>query len=191
MTKDDAAPFFARLAALAELFKEELSAAAQTLYFDALSDCSLSDVCEAMNAAVKTSKFFPKPVELREYIYGSNEDLAEEAWLDYKALARRAGGYRSVEIDGVLADTLVAVFGSWEQACWIELSPEMWASKRKEFGRTYRVIANRTNRAEMKRLPGSFERENTLRGFPTQPALSDGTPDTSHLLGDKPNDTTH
>ncbi len=173
MTPQDAPEFLSRLTALAELFKEDLSVAAQTLYFDALSDADIVQVIDALNSAVKTCKFFPRPVELRDHIFGAVEEHAEEAWLEYKSEARRLGGYRTAEFHAVTADTIIAV---------------LWASKRKEWERTFRSIANRTRLdAPTKRLLGFVERENELRGYHNaERLLSDGTADTSHRLDGQP-----
>ncbi len=116
----------------------------------------------------------PKPVELRELALGATDDAAERAWLTYKRLAREVGGYQSPQFDDdVLADTILAVFGSWEHACWQDLTPEMWASKRKEFGRVYRACAlGEAHGANT--LPGFCDRENSLRGLVDQERLESG-----------------
>lgn len=165
MTSEDFAVFSARLVELGELFDAKLSESKQLLYFQALQDLPLELVDGAFIQAARGCTFFPKPVELRAFIVGDDEDHAERAWLDYKRLARQLGGYSSpVFEDPALADALVAVFGSWEGASWTDFSPEMWASKRKEFSRTYRAIRQR-GETEPKQLSGFFERENLLRGY--------------------------
>ncbi len=176
MTTADFAHFSARLVELGELFDAKLSESKQLLYFQALSDLPLELVTDAVIQAARACKFFPKPVELRALVLGDDEDRAELAWLEYKRLARSCGGYGSPTFtDPALADALVAVFGSWEGACWSDFSPEMWSSKRKEFGRVYRAMRSR-NETVPKQLPGFFERENGLRGYaPTNGhALTEG-----------------
>jgi hypothetical protein len=76
---------------------------------------------------------------------------------------RIAGSYASVVVeDAALGETITALFGSWPAACLADLSPEMWASKRKEFGRVYRVMRQR-NLDGVRYLPGIAERDNGFR----------------------------
>ncbi len=167
MTKADAQTFLERLAGLSELFNAKLSPAVQQIYFNALKDLELSAVMEAMNATVCSSRFMPKPAELREMICGGTEDKAEQAWIGWRAAARQVGSYSSILTDDpALAETLMAVFGGWPQACGVSLSDEMWAAKRKEFGRVYRVMANRGLTGE-RYLAGTIEAGNAA--FPERP----------------------
>lgn len=163
MEPHDAPEFIRRLTALAEIFDKSLSTSVQMLYFDTLSGASLPDAIDALNRSAAQCKFFPRPAELLEFVNAGSELDAEAAWMEYKRMARVCGGYVSPELPAALADTLVAVFGSWENACWIELSPEMWASKRKEFERVYRVVTTR-GVVGQRALPGFHERENQLKG---------------------------
>lgn len=165
MTETDRAAILQDLTILAELFKCPLSAAVQQLYLHALDVFPVADVRTAIATAAQTCKFFPKPVELREMICGSVDDEIEDAWQEYKRLARVEGGYASPEMDSVLADALVTTFGSWERACWEEFSPEMWASTRKAFDRAYRLHLARTPEPQTRRLIGFCARDNQLRGY--------------------------
>lgn len=168
MIEDDAREFLRELAVVAETFDRTLSDPVLMIYFDALKDQPLDACLRALRTAIKTKTFMPKPAELRGLIEspGGDPELADEmAWLQYKELARRHGQYASVEnVEGALAATILAVFGSWPEACGLELSSEMWASKRKEFGRVYRTMrANGV--AAPQRLVGFCEQENTRRGL--------------------------
>lgn len=144
MTTDENGEFSRRLAALAEVFDVKLSAARVALYFESLRDLPLEVVVVAMNQALKGCKFFPRPIELREFAVGNSEDAAEKAWLSFRAALGRLGYMASVAIhDAALAETITAMFGTWAAACASDFSPEMWASKRKEFGRIYGVMRGR------------------------------------------------
>lgn len=165
MTPDDLPMFSARLVTIGELFDAVLSESKQWLYFDALRDLPLDAVLAALGQTTRTCTFMPKPAEIRQLLApGGDPELAvEAAWLQYKHLAARHGGYASVTFDDpALADTLLAMFGSWEAACWSDFSPEMWAAKRKEFGRVYRVMLERGQRAP-KTLDGFCDRTNLER----------------------------
>lgn len=144
MTQADSAPLLERLIGLSEVFRTPLSPAAQQLYFEALQDLDVAPVLAALSTLARTARFFPKPADIRQLVEGDAEARIEQAWLTWRAAARRIGSYRPVVTDDpALAETLIAVFGGWVQACGAEFSPEMWASKRKEFSRTYSVFAAR------------------------------------------------
>jgi len=149
--------------ALAEVFDVKLSPGRTALYFESMRDLPLSAVVQALNAAVKGCKFFPRPAELREFAQGNSEDAAEAAWLAFKSAMPRLGYMASVSVrDAALAETILAVFGSWSAACTAELSPEMWSSKRKEFGRVYRVMRGRMLEGG-RYLIGPVEQQNAHR----------------------------
>lgn len=144
MTIDDNGEFRRRLLSLAELFDAKFSSAKQALYFEALRDVPFEKVAGALNAAAKSCTFMPRPAELRTLALGDAEDQAEQAWMQFREAMRRAGAMSSlVTADPALGETIVAVFGSWPEACGLELSQEMWSAKRKEFGRVYRVMRGR------------------------------------------------
>lgn len=163
MTNQDAGPFFQRLAALSELFNGAGAVFSETkaeLYFEALRDLPLELVVKGLNEAVKACTFMPKPAELRKLAIGDDEDQAERAWLALKTAMRAAGGYASlITADPALGEAILGVFGSWPAACALDLSPEMWASKRKEFGRVYRVVSDRAL-VGARYLPGICEQQN-------------------------------
>lgn len=174
MDISDSDEFTKRLVALGEYYDATLSPVKQAMYFEAMRDLPFTLVVRAMNLSMKSCTFMPKAAELRKLVVGDDEDTAEMAWLEYKSMARQIGGYQSpVFEDSALADALVAVFGSWEAACWSDFSPEMWSSKRKEFGRVYRAMRQRGETGP-RRLAGFFQRENTLHGHVMPAALESG-----------------
>jgi hypothetical protein len=141
MTEHDRKPLAALLTGLAEIFGAELSKTVHTLYFEALQDIDLDDLKRAARAALASSKFMPRPADLRDLCgHGveGREQAVERAWQSWKTTAGKSGSYDSVLFeDGAIARTLVAMFTSWPGACLAEHSEEMWASRRKEFGRIY------------------------------------------------------
>lgn len=156
----DNGEFRRRLVTLGELFDLKLGASRQALYFEALRDLPFDAVALALNQAAKACTFFPKPAELRKLAVGDQEDLAERAWMAFRQTMRLAGAYASIVVDdAALGEAITAVFQSWPQACSVELSPEMWASKRKEFGRVYRVLRDR-NLNGSRYLCGISEQQN-------------------------------
>lgn len=156
--------FIAKLCELGELLEaKSLSPARQTLYFEALEDLPLKAVLIGLRVAAKTCTFMPKPAEIRKLAVGDEEDYAERAWMAFKQAMSKLGSYTSlVTQDAAVADTIIAVFGGWPEACAADLSPEMWSSKRKEFGRVYRVLRDR-GLTGARYLAGVCERQNAGR----------------------------
>lgn len=162
MHADDSAAFTQRLNILGELFEKQLSPAVKALYFDTLRDLPLDAVLTALDCAARTCTFFPKPAEVRALIAGDSELETERAWQLFRATITRVGGYGSPTFeDAAIADAVVAMFGSWEEACWADFSPEMWASKRKEFGRVY-ALMRAEGRQGSRTLDGYCARMNRL-----------------------------
>lgn len=160
MTPKQASELAARLLTLAEVFGVTVSEARMGLYIEALRDLPFPQLVEGLNAAARASKFFPKPSELRELALGSTEDAAELAWLSFRQAMGRFGYMASVAVhDAALGEAIIALFGGWEAACLAELSPEMWASKRKEFGRIYQALKQR-KLTGVRYLVGATERQN-------------------------------
>lgn len=152
--------FTRRLVALAEVFDVKMSPQRQALYFEALRDLEFASVVAAMNASVRTSKYMPRPAELRGLVVGDSEDQAESAWVTLRQAMHRIGAYSSVSFqDPALGESVLSLFGSWPAACQADLTPEMWASKRKEFGRVYRVFQQRQLDG-VRYLPGICEQTN-------------------------------
>jgi hypothetical protein len=158
--------FTERLTMIAVIHRQDIAPAFAAFYFELLKDLPIDDVLPALNAHARDSKFFPKPAEIRALVQGGDDaTFAEIAWLTWRRIAEDIGAYRSPTFeDPALAETLIAVFGSWADACIYDESPEMLASKRKEFERVYRVMRAR-GLTGLRRLVGLHERDNTEKGY--------------------------
>lgn len=144
MTDTERPQFVQCLHVLSEAFKEPMSPLRVDGYWLGLSDLTLEQVKTACAHAIRGAQFFPRPVELREFVLGNPGDRAELGWLAWRQAARRIGAGASIVIeDAPLAETILAVFQSWPNACLAEFSEEMWAAKRKEFERVYHVMVTR------------------------------------------------
>jgi hypothetical protein len=66
MTEDDREPFAKHLAACAETLDAPLTPGRIEGYFVALRDLPLDAILHALEAATAVSRFFPKPIEIRE-----------------------------------------------------------------------------------------------------------------------------
>ncbi|MEW6212924.1 MAG: hypothetical protein AB1631_31665 [Acidobacteriota bacterium] len=187
MIESDSGKFAEIIGILAESFGERISDGRIEAYFRALSDMSIDQIELAAIWALRSCRFFPRPVEIREMVEGSAEDQASGAWEIALEAYRKAGYWQSVVFeDGAIGAAILTVFGGWTMFCdgmrppVFEkilsepdeeggqrvvgqrqiggLSDEMVASRRKEFLVSYRN-ARRTGRAQ-NYLPGYHEIEN-------------------------------
>lgn len=112
-------PAFARaLFVLGETFNEPISDLRAEGYFDAMKDFALAEASAAIRVALRTCKFFPKPVELREMVEGDVDANADQGWAEVIREVRRVG-YTGVPIftDQNALGALRDVWGSWARLC--------------------------------------------------------------------------
>jgi hypothetical protein len=116
MTEMDRERFGIALTGLAEIFNEPVSTPRMNAYFSALSDLSIDRVEAAVAQLMRTAKFFPKPIEIREALQGSTRDQAETAWRTFLKLVIEENYYPSLQVqDGTLAFA-IEQFGGWIEA---------------------------------------------------------------------------
>jgi hypothetical protein len=145
VTKHDFQAFAGLMALLAETFDKDFTVQRVEIYARALAEYSIEVIAAAVDAAIRTLKFFPKPAELIELIEGSPDDQAEHAWMQFWAALTRGGTYRSLYCeDGVVAETIRRLYGTWADAGNIP-RPEADAPghqiHHKNFVSTYRDLA--------------------------------------------------
>jgi hypothetical protein len=92
------------------------------IYFAALADLELAEIRAAATVHVQTSKWFPKPAEIREAIEGSADDRADLAWGEVVRLVRQYGYWNAPALDAWPDDaTRAAAFalygGGWRNLC--------------------------------------------------------------------------
>lgn len=161
MTENNREAFGRDMLMMASGYNAPMSDLRIELYFAALHDLDIAIVERAITVAVNRCKFCPTIADLREVVDGSQTDRAELAWMTWKEAARKHGAYTSLDCaDAAFAETILAVFTSWPAACSLDLSDEMWAAKRKEFERVYRVMERR-ELGGSRRLAGIAELQNT------------------------------
>jgi hypothetical protein len=148
MTEHDRMAFARALYALGETFNEPVSELRAEGYFDALSDFELPIVLIAMRSAMRESRFFPRPIELREFVEGSADDRAELAWTTLQRLVQSVGYYGTPTFpDEAMRRAALELYGGWQRLCASLPAdgPEL-LGYRKTFIATYRAYANRTRR---------------------------------------------
>jgi hypothetical protein len=176
MTERDREAFADVLCGLGDTFNEPVSAVRMEVYFQALSDLTLEQINQAALLHAKSSRFFPKPVELREAIAGSVTDRADEAWAQLLMLVRRVGYTGKPEwLDPVLERTAKELYGGWQALCARLPSegPEL-LGQAKLFKATYAAYARRASvdrlalpsRDDAKTLLANLKRDLDARSLP-------------------------
>lgn len=136
-------------------------------YHNVLREYSEEEINIAFSMAIKTLKFFPKPVELIELISGPTEDLESRAVIQANEVLntiKRVGGGQSVKFADPVTNAVVRqTFGGWVQLCSeLLIDQEKWFLK--DFAAAYRAF-KKGNITDTEHLPGQIELHNGARGF--------------------------
>lgn len=117
MVDSDDIVFAGHLAGLAEALAAPLSQAQITAYFGALRKYELESVVRAINEALITLRWFPKPVELIDLIEGAPSEQSLQAWHLVTDAIQRGGYYSSLYTDNpLIAFAIRRTFTSWMEA---------------------------------------------------------------------------
>jgi len=114
MRGEDRPEFRDILAGMSEIFGKEISRIGMRFYFEALSEFPIEDVRRAAGEAIRTLKFFPRPVELIELIRGSDRQYAAEAW---RLVCEhvRSGRWRRDTTGNQELEQAVRLMGGWSR----------------------------------------------------------------------------
>jgi hypothetical protein len=151
MTELDRPAFGRLLFLLGDTFNEPVSDYRLEAYFGALADLLIADVQAAIRRAIAEARFFPRPVEIREYATGSLDDNAELAWAAVRRLVQRVGYYNVPGEKGqpdwpddATKRAALELYGGWQALCEnLPASGPELLGFRKTFLATYRAYAAR------------------------------------------------
>ena len=161
------AKFTEMFTGLCELFDKRYSGALLNIYYTALQKYKIDEVVGAIESAISTCKFFPKPVELIEFITGGAQQLEDMAIVEANnalAAVKRIGRYQSVCFsDPITQAVICGVFGGWVKMCAdLTSDTEKWFLK--DFEKTYRAYA-RQGISQHGKLVGLIEADNSTKGL--------------------------
>lgn len=154
---------------LAATYNREVSPALLQAWKAALRDVPIEQVEVAAEKAMRTSKFFPAPAEIRQ-LAGAAEPTVESralaAWTEFERAVTRHGPYKSVDFADRLINATVRHLGGWEHCCDLRPSEfDKWL--RKDFLKTYQAFAGHHPGDEAcAPLVGFHERRNGVRKQP-------------------------
>lgn len=161
MRDNDREQFVEILTTLGTIHDKALTEFLITGYWNALEQFTIAQVTDAATRLLQTTKWFPKPAEFIEAIYGKTEDRAESAWTIFVEAVRRGGQMKSVYCaDACLVEAIKRTFGSWIKACETLPPAEnpMHASLKKTFVAAYQMCLREG--ATTHYLKGRSETEN-------------------------------
>lgn len=172
MTEQDKPTFATLLIGLGETYSEPVSDARLEIYWRALSDLPIEALQGAATVHANTSRFFPKPVELREAVEGIVDDRAELAWSRVRFLVRRYG-YTGIDgrgkpptfPDPVTERAAMDLYGGWRGLC--ESLPAEGVglvTAAKQFKASFAAYARQGVRESLA-LPSRSEAANRLTGL--------------------------
>lgn len=127
------------------------------VYYNALSDLTDEQFKSAVNKAIKTFTFMPKPAELRKLAVGSSLAQAEEAWYIVRKVMDIADIGASVHFDDPAINDTIRLLGGWIELCNKNL--EELKFTRNEFLKLYNDVHEDCT------LEGLYEKENRMKGY--------------------------
>jgi hypothetical protein len=160
--------FINALGTFAEIYEKHLSEFAISAYFKALDRFDICEIEKIFSRAIADPtcafKFWPKPFELVELLYGGKaSDIAEVEAGKVLAAVKRVGGFESVAFDNATTQAVISQgFGGWNKLCDdLRADGEQWFLK--DFARIYQAYA-RQGIEYFGALPGRFELSNSAAG---------------------------
>jgi hypothetical protein len=152
---------------LCEIFNKQVSQVFIRVYFQALAPYSIEQVGSIISQAIVSCRFFPKPVELIEFITGSPEDLSDRAEVEASKVLQAIkyhGVYSSIQFDDTVTSAVIQQgFGGWIKLCEDLYSVnEKWFIR--DFIRIYQAYARQSIDYDG-HLPGLIEIDNTIKGY--------------------------
>ena len=137
---DNQVSFKESLTALGELFNTEITPSLAKLYWGALKEFTDQQVSSAIDQAVITCKYMPKPVEIRSLIQGDATEQAVSEWGKVLRHMRRAGRFGEDKLPIGVLDAINQI-GGWEYLCTLNYKDLEF--KGKDFNKVYEGQATR------------------------------------------------
>ena len=130
----------ATFAALCELYQKSLSEALYAIYMRVLEKYPANLVVSALDKAIATLKFFPKPSELEDLIHGNPEEQAMKAWMSLIEAISSVGHFSNVLFEDPKLCAVIKFMGGWPAVCsWPTKYMDI---KRDEFISSYKNMKN-------------------------------------------------
>lgn len=151
------------IAALCETFQKTPTDGTFLGYEMALDDLPIERIEIAVRKAMRTCKFMPAAVELRELTGElSTTDRPRLAWGEFERAVIKHGYGNSPDFEDKLINATIRHLGGWERCCDLE-SEEFDKWLRKDFEATYATFMRHIPSPELcAPLVGAYEQHNRL-----------------------------
>lgn len=177
MIEADKMRFTQMLGVVAESFEKELTDGMARGYWAALQDLPMAEVTRAMQDALKTCEYMPRPANIRKLAGRAelgSDHRAALAWQAVRAAIARHGTYKSVDFDDPIVNCSIRNLGGWV-ALGQKSAEDFDIWTRKEFERIYQTIAlSGASEDDVSYLPGISESQNTGL-YPVEPPVKINT----------------
>lgn len=149
--------------------QKQISTATINGWIEGLDGLTIEQIMVGVRRALKTCKFMPTPVEIRE-LAGElkGQDRAVKAWGALQLAVVQHGAYRTVDFDDPVINATVNNLGGWERVCTTD-AKEFDVFLRPKFLAAYAALyATGVGEEESAPLQGIHDRENSRHGFDPQ-----------------------
>jgi len=158
-------PYFVKvMTGLCELFNKTPSEFIFDIYYEAFKEYSDEQINTAVTNCVKTYKYntLPKPADIIEWIEGTKDDKALNAWLTARSAIARVGYYNSVAFGDPIISRVISEMGGWVDFC-SQLTCDM-PFVEKRFREIYKTFEKKDIHEPVP-LVGFLESQNRLKGL--------------------------
>lgn len=168
--ENDSAERTALIGILAETFRQTASKPMLTGYAMGLEGIPTDRLKAAVRTALRTCKFMPTPIELRE-LAGELKitDRAVRAFMAMAEAVTGIGGYSTIDFDDRFINATIRALGGWVSVCETP-ADEFDKFLKQKFERTYAaLVAAGVSAEQAAPLQGRHDRDNAIGGYQRQP----------------------
>jgi hypothetical protein len=168
VNQSDRLPFGELLTAAMAFYKQDVSAFALDVWWQACQPYSMEQVRKALTAHAmdpERGQFAPKPADLVRLLHGTQTDRSLMAWGQVLSAISRVGMYGSPDFQDQATVAAIIDIGGWPAICQTEIDELPHLQRR--FCASHKVYTARPEAIEATRLVGLHEQSNSFRGVLT------------------------
>jgi hypothetical protein len=176
----DRTEFAKIMTGMCELFNVTPSEFIFEIYYETFKDYEIDQFKQAVNYVMRTHVYnsLPKPAVIIEFLDGSKDDKALQAWLWVREAITKGGYYASIEFADPIISNVINELGGW---MWLNSQPiKELPFIEKRFSDLYRLFLKRGVNQGVKVL-GFFETTNLKNGYEVAEPIRIGFPEQKRL----------
>jgi len=161
MTKNEFAPI---MTGICDLYGKPVSEFIFDMYFEIFKDYTHIEFGGAVKRCLQERKYanLPKPAEILEFLEGTKDDRALQAWREVKEAIRKGGWSATIEFADTIIPLCIEQLGGWIWLCEQPKDDEPFIEKR--FMDLYRLMLKRGETGNSKVI-GFTETVNREKGY--------------------------